>query len=171
MKTTKLYPLFGIGVALITFNTSAIASEDDKLYPGALCQPSSNTDAISRTFSGAMFNASTVTQFWTCPIVRDVNAAGSIEFARVTVIDRNANGVLSCTLHSSTSTGTGVDSDSENTNGAPGTVSLVFGSGDVNAVDTVASGYAYFRCTIPGTVNGQRSGVVTYIVSENDGED
>ncbi len=59
MKTTKLYPLFGIGVALITFNTSAMASEDDKLYPGALCQPRSNTDAISRTPSGRMSNADT----------------------------------------------------------------------------------------------------------------
>ena len=169
MKSTKRY-LIAAGIAVIACTTAAIASEDDKLYAGAACQPSADTDQISRTVSGGLFNASGLTQFWTCPVIRDNNASGSIEFARITAVDNNASLNFSCTLYSRTSTGALHDSQIGSSTTAPtGTRSITFGAGDANAVNVVASGYAYFRCSVPGAV-GLRSGILTYTVTENVGE-
>jgi hypothetical protein len=169
MKTARRY-LLGAAIAVIACTTAARASEDDKLYAGAACQPSTATDQISRTSNGGMFNAGGLTQFWTCPVIRDNNANGSIEFARITVVDNNVSSNISCTLFSRTSTGVLHDSLPGAQSTSPtGTKSITFGLGDVNAVDVVASGYAYFRCSVPGAV-GSRSGILTYTVTENVGE-
>jgi hypothetical protein len=173
MKTTKLSQLFVLGVTLIAFTVSANASEDGKTLPGALCQPGSHTQAIVR-IAGSMFNVSASPQVWTCPIVRDVVGAAAIEFARITVVDNNndSGAVVFCALVSSTSTGTVHDSDIQDTSGEAGTVALDYGSGDVKALSGVNGGYYYFQCSIPGTDNnGQQSGVISYQVNENDGED
>lgn len=170
MNTGTRY-LVAAGLAVIACTTVAMASEDDKLYAGATCQPASNTDAIARTSSGGMFNASASTQFWTCPILRDVNASGSIEFARITVVDNDINRDVSCTLFSRTSTGALHDSAPgvQITPPSTGTRVMTFGQGDANAVNTVSGGYAYFRCSVPGTT-GLRSGILAYTVTENVGE-
>lgn len=88
MKTTKLSRLFVLGFTLLTFTIPVSASEDGKTFPGALCQPGSNTQAIVR-IAGSMFNASGSPQVWTCSIVRDVVGTATIEFARITVVDNN----------------------------------------------------------------------------------
>ncbi len=172
MKIVTRYPLVGLALALILFQPSAMASEDDKMYPGALCQSSSNLNLIARNSSGSMFNTSSSdNQSWTCPIVRDSYAAGSIEYAQVIVIDNTPDSEVTCTLYSRTNTGAFYDSESRTTSGTPGTVTLTFGAGDANTVTSVAGGYYYFDCRIPRTNNGNRSGVVSYRVTENVGED
>ena len=173
MKIMKLYQLFGVGLTLLTFNMPAIAVEDEHTYPGALCQPSSNTQAILRDSLGRMFNNSSAPQIWICPIARDSVLAEEIEFARITVIDGNNNssgGVLSCTLHSRTDVAGFFASATNSTTALQvGVVKLDYGAGDPNAVNGAPNGYYYFRCSIPGIDSGF-SGVVSYHINENVGE-
>lgn len=87
-------------LALMAVNGSVIAVEERTLYPGASCEPSSNTLAISRDATGRMFNTGAAPQTWTCPIVRRV-ATDEIENAQIVVIDRNVaagDPNVSCTL-------------------------------------------------------------------------
>jgi hypothetical protein len=165
METKKLYSLFGL--PLIAFNVSVMAV-DGKAYPGALCQPETNTQSIVRNTRGVMLNAGTDPQTWICPIVRD--RPDSIEDATIVVRDRNAvegdpNADVSCTLFSRTPTGQLVASEAQGSTGA-GVVRLEYGAGDPD-INSQPNGYYYFRCTIPGTSQGLRSGVVEYLVVEN----
>jgi hypothetical protein len=165
METKKLYSLFGL--PLIAFSVSVMAV-DGKAYPGALCQPETNTQSIVRNTRGVMFNAGTDPQTWICPIVRD--RSHSLEGATIVVRDRNAvegdpNADISCTLFSRTPTGQLVASETQGSAGT-GVVALEYGAGDPD-INSQPNGYYYFRCTIPGTFEGLSSGVVEYLVVEN----
>jgi hypothetical protein len=165
MKTKKLYLLFGL--PLIAFNVSVRGQPfvDGKAYPGALCQPETNTQSILRNIKGMMFNTGSEPQNWICPIVRVTPS--NIESAIIRVRDKNAtaegpNADVSCTLFSMTPTGTLVDSETQGTVGDAGIVELPYGT-----IDSMFRGYYYFRCTVPGTFEGRRSGVIEYLVAEN----
>jgi hypothetical protein len=168
METKKLYSLFGL--PLIAFNVSVMAV-DGKAYPGALCQPETNTQSIVRNTKGVMFNTGTDPQTWICPIVRDRHVS-SIEDATIVVRDNNGdpNADVSCTLFSRTPTGQLVASEAQGSAGT-GVVPLEYGAGDPNIDSMPGDGHYYFRCTIPGIFGGLRSGVLEYRVTENDGED
>jgi hypothetical protein len=162
METKKLYSLFGL--LLIAFNVSVMA-QDGKAYPGALCQPQTNTQSIIRNPQGVMLNAGTDPQTWICPIVRDRH--NSIEGATIVVRDNNGdpNADVSCTLFSRRVDGELVASETQGNVGT-GVVALEYGAGDPD-INSELNGYYYFRCTIPGTFEGRRSGVVEYLVVEN----
>jgi hypothetical protein len=168
METKKLYSLFGL--PLIAFNMSVMAVEDVKVYPGALCQSETNTQSIVRNARGGMLNTGTDPQTWICPIVRD--RPDSIEDATIVVRDNNGDpsADVSCTLFSRTPTGELVASEVQGSAGV-GLAALAYGAGDPNIDSTPGDGHYYFRCTIPGTFGGLRSGVVEYRVTENAGED
>jgi hypothetical protein len=55
MKTKKLYLLFGL--PLIAFNVSVRGQPfvDGKAYPGALCQPETNTQSILRNITSSPY--------------------------------------------------------------------------------------------------------------------
>jgi hypothetical protein len=162
METKKLYSLFGL--PLIAFNVPVMAV-DGKTYAGALCQPRTNTQSIVRNTRGVMFNAGTDPQTWICPIVRDGHV--SIEDATIVVRDNNGdpNADVSCTLFSRTRTGELVASETQGS-ADTGLAALEYGAGDPD-INSQLNGYYYFRCTIPGTSQGLRSGVVSYLVVEN----
>jgi hypothetical protein len=113
-----------------------------------------------------MFNAGTDPQTWICPIVRDRHVS-SLEGATIVVRDNNGdlNADVSCTLFSRTPTGQLVASEAQGSVGT-GVVMLEYGAGDPD-INSQPNGYYYFRCTIPGTSQGPRSGVVEYLVAEN----
>ena len=164
METKQLYSLFGL--PLIAFNVSVMAVDiDGKTYPGALCQSETNTQSIVRNARGGMLNTGTDPQTWICPIVRD--RPDSIEDAAIVVRDNNGdpNADVSCTLFSRTPTGQLVASETQGSAGT-GVVPLEYGAGDPD-INSEVNGYYYFRCTIPGTFEGLRSGVVEYLVVEN----
>jgi hypothetical protein len=168
MKTKKLYLLFGL--PLIAFNVSVRGQPfvDGKAYPGALCQPETNTQSILRNIKGVMFNTGTEPQNWICPIVRA--QSGNIGSAIIRVRDRNAtaggpNADVSCTLFSMTPTGTLVDSGTQGTVGDAGIVPLEYGA----IKSQTGDGHYYFRCTIPGIFEGRRSGVLEYRITELSG--
>jgi hypothetical protein len=163
MGTKKLYPLFGL--PLIAFNMSVMAL-DGKAYPGALCQPATNTQLFVRNNKGMMLNTGAEPQTWICPIVRDVN--GKIEEAIIRVRDNNGdqNADISCRLFSRTQTGALVDSQTQATTGT-GVVALKYAAGAATINSEPGDGDYYFRCTIPGTFEGQSSGVIEYRLTEN----
>jgi hypothetical protein len=164
MDTKKLYPL--LGLPLIAFNISVMA-QDGKAYPGALCQPETNTESILRNNKGMMFNTGTEPQTWICPIVRD--RIGSLEEAIIRVQDNNGdlNADISCTFFSRKPKGQLVASETQKTTGTTGVINLMYGGGTPDTdINSHPKGYYYFRCTIPGTFGGLRSGVVEYLVSE-----
>jgi hypothetical protein len=144
-----------------------MALEDEKIYPGALCQPETNTQSILRNSKGIMLNTGPEPQNWICPIVRD--RPGSIASAAIVVRDRNAtaggpNADVSCTLFSRTPTGGPVDSSAPQVTASDaGTVTLEYGA--INS--QMGDGHYYFGCTIPGTFEGRRSGVIGYRIKEN----
>jgi hypothetical protein len=165
MDTKRLYPLFGL--PLIAFNISAIAIEDIKMYPGALCQPKTNAQSIVRNARGALLNTGNGPQIWTCPIVRD--RPGTIEGAVIVVSNSDATADVSCTLFSRMPTGQLVASETQATTGT-GVFNLEYGSGDPNIDSQEGDGHYYFICTVPGKFGELRSGVIGYRVTENFGE-
>lgn len=170
MKRARILAI--LGVSLTTVSLSAMSAEDGKTFPGALCQPETGVQSVLRDSTGSMFNTSTAAQAWTCPVVRDV-MGDEIEGAVITVVDRNVaagDPNVSCTLYSRTPIGGLVASEFHSTAGGPGTVTLLYAPGNPNLAGA-QEGYYYFRCSIPGTYLGRRSGIVSYRVVENDGED
>lgn len=175
MKTSPWYPLCGVVALLLVCSVSVRAVEDDKTFPGAFCKSQFSTDS-TQIINGRLFNRSNAVQVWTCPMVRAVTGENvTVEFARITVVTRHAGEALACTLFSRTPGGadhatSGAISDRGFPNKPP--VDFTFGAGDANTVSGVEGGYYYFECRIPGIdpESGQASGIVSYRLTENEGE-
>lgn len=166
-KTAKLYQLFTTGVALIIFNTFVMAAGNDV---GASCQPPSNTAAILRLNSSDMYNDSTVTQSWICPVIRE-SYNGSVAAAEIRVVDNHPSQNVTCVFNSLTDVGKSYDSRPVSTSGTPGEISLTWTTTNGSVVRSVPDGYYYIRCSIPGISNALRSGVIGYKVTEYFGVD
>lgn len=160
-----------IVLASLTLATAAAADEDEKAYPGAMCQPSNNAANILRDEHGRMFNggAAGQTQTVICPVVKDITADNDPEFARITVI-----GDVRCTFRSRDQNGAGTASISPNSV-IPGNIAVhQYGLGDDNVGAGVQDGYYYFLCVIagrstnPDVGQGGLSGIISYKVTEQD---
>ncbi len=162
---SKLCRVALIALPILVSGAAAIASEDVKTYPGAMCQPQNNTDRVTRELDGRMRNNSGTAQTWICPVVRDVEAADGVEFAAITVIGTTAT-VRTCLFHSMRVDGSQATAPVAASNIAPSgnDVRLQYATGNPNILSTM-KGYYHFECHIS---NG--SGVVTYEVDENEGE-
>ena len=80
-----------IALPILVSGAAAMASEDVKIYPGAMCQPEFSTDEVSRDRNdGRMVNESDSNQIRICPVVRDEEAADGVEFAAITVLGRTS---------------------------------------------------------------------------------
>ena len=80
---TKLCRVALVALPVLLSGAAAMASEDEKTFPGAMCQPQISADAVLRNDDGRMVNASGSTRTWICPVVRDVMAADGVEFAKI----------------------------------------------------------------------------------------
>jgi hypothetical protein len=155
MKTNLLY--LKIGIPLLLFNFSVMASEDGKVFPGSLCQAASSSNTVARDNDGSMRNAGATTQTWTCPIERDdVDDGDDPEFAAVSV----TNGV-ECTFRARSPSGEGENITASSTVGTR----LQYALGNANIANAHTAGYYYFRCTVPA--GGK---VISYRIDENVGE-
>lgn len=154
-----------IGLPILSALSMPAIAADGKSYPGALCQTESPTAQVVRDAAGRLFNPSSVSQSVICPVVRDVGGAAGISSADTFVIDRNPDVDFSCTTFSRSELGNAVASkaDSAGAGFASATPSQLF----VSSVASVAGGYYYIRCSIPGVFGGIQSGIVTYGVNEN----
>ena len=152
--------------ALLVSAYPAVAA-DAKFHPGAMCQTANKDQVIFRNEQGRMYNSTNATQqTWICPVVRDVSNATGIASATVVVEDRNP-GVGStfdvrCTLSSRTEEGVQIASQAQETEGAPGLATLNY-----VGVGSAANGYYYFVCSIPAMSGLNRSGIISYSVTEN----
>ena len=168
-RSQSTYVVTLIILSSLTLTTVALAAEDTKAYPGAACQPLNNTANFLRDAGGRIFKGGTEAQELICPVVKDISADNDPEFARISAI-----GDLRCTFRARGPLGDGAANASP-TSVIPGpVVQLQFGLGDVNIDVGVKSGYYYFLCSVPGRgPEGQNlpSGVVSYLVTENDDED
>jgi hypothetical protein len=83
MRKRSLFAL--LASPILVAGTAAVA--DDKTFPGAMCQPTAESDtALVRDEStGGIFNEGESVEALFCPIVRDVIAAGTFRFARIVV--------------------------------------------------------------------------------------
>lgn len=164
VEKKRLYAI--LGVPLLAFNLSAEASQDDKSFPGALCQPQRNTNPVFRNTRGEMINVGNASQTWICPIVRDDIANDEPEFAAVVASGTN----VTCHFHSKHKNGaSGVSNffaDSINPVGA-GKQEHRFGPGNPNVVNsTENNGYYFFQCNVP-----RNASITSYRIVENSGED
>jgi hypothetical protein len=73
-----------LALPLSILGAAALAA-DGKTFPGAMCQPETNTDPIIRDSNGKMFNIGPVPQNWICPIVRDTIANKSLQYSYIVV--------------------------------------------------------------------------------------
>ena len=66
--------------AFVAAQTSLLAG-DEKIFPGAMCQPSDQTAKYRREPNGIMYNFDDFAQEWVCPILRDNEHAAPIQLS------------------------------------------------------------------------------------------
>ena len=152
-------------LATVGITGAAARAADQKIYPGALCQPSNNTLEVDRTASGKMLNRSTSRQTWLCPIVRDqVGTSKNIESAWIRYIDDDHhNGeehevVCKVAVVSPASVEFAVQKSS-----GSDPAERVF---NFPALFTPGEDRYLLDCDVPGKASGERSGIVAYSVIE-----
>jgi hypothetical protein len=167
--------LAAVVLPIVTPTTAALA-DDDKTYVGAECRPidPANDPILLKPDNGTMLNSGQRDQTWICPVVRD-SVDKQPEFARITVIESSTNRVT-CTFEARDTQGGPVTNppsaspDKRENVPSQAAVLYSYGSGE-NVVLSNAPfhGYYYFKCNVPGRNDqGTLSGVVTYIVTEQD---
>jgi hypothetical protein len=179
-RLAVLEPLFclaAVVLPIVPLTTAALA-DDDKTYVGAECRSiDPGVDPILLApDNGTMFNTGQREQTWICPVVRD-SVDQDPEFARISVIE-NGSDKIACTFEARGTKGEGSQSASPDTrvesilstNPLQLVVMYSYGSGESTVLSGVPfHGYYFFRCKVPGSNDkGVHSGVVTYIVTEQD---
>lgn len=144
--------------------SSAIAVEDAKVYPGAMCKPSSASGDFLIGGDGSFFSQDTTLDIF-CPVATDsIGTLNDIELANIVVQPSDDEVYPSCTLI----TTDGVD-NARPTRTAPSsfedldddTRKLRFGDGGAN-IPTAYAGTAFFLCRLP-----ESASVVSYSITEN----
>ncbi|MEQ1559930.1 MAG: hypothetical protein ABL933_13460 [Methyloglobulus sp.] len=158
MKNSKRRILVFIGLITLASAKLALASEDEKIYPGAMCQPYSSDTRVTRTYNGSVFNSSLTAQNFICPVTRDdVGDGDDPEFARI-----NVSIGVNCYFASTSRFGTVTSYTGSSTVGS----TLDFAPSTANLYNYHTDGIYHFICTVPA--NGYIS---SYRVAENVGED
>ncbi len=92
LRTIRLSRIFTIimGVLVITMCTSLAQADNDKTYPGSMCQARFYQDPDEfHTWYGSIMNVGDDYLDVNCPVVRD--ESGNVSHANVTVRDLNGN--------------------------------------------------------------------------------
>ena len=146
----------------VLVDSVALAVDDGKDYPGALCQTRSATTPFNREGNGRMANPSTAFLSLFCTGVHDLD--GTIDGLDVTVIDRNSTSNVSCTFYSRSRDGDflGFRSDASTGNSTTPQVLEFEGSG----IPSEAHAYMFFNCALPPAVGTAQSMIVSYGIDE-----
>ena len=168
--------LAAVVLPMVTLTTAALAGDDDKTYPGAMCRlmkpfivskvptiPSLeevidqiNAVAVGVDINGAMENFSPVAQAWICPVVREWMKENPT-FARITVKEPK-DGQVTCDFEARDPLGENLKTspwgkrEVQKTFPLHRVVTYTWGGGDGNALpgDVPDHGYYYFKCVVPG---------------------
>ena len=177
--------LAAVVLPIVTLTTAALAGDDDKTYPGAMCRVltpiTAFADMPSIGANGSMLNNSRAEQVWICPAVREWMEEDPT-VARMTVQEDGASRVR-CEFVARGPKGqqfAQISPDTRNqeilqTSPLQLLVVYTWAGGEGNVLNGVPDhGYYFFLCQVPGAIFGptgtpqQFSGVITYKVSEDD---
>lgn len=159
MKSIALAAAAFVGFASLAA-TPSVAAEVRTQYTGATCQPLLPTAQVQRDGIGRTLNTGGAAVVIACPVIRNVTASTSLEFAAVTLqgpinssctfATVNGSGALSATSPSAIRPVAGTDR-----------FRLQFADGDANLA-AAADRVALFRCTlVPG------GSILNYAIVEN----
>lgn len=156
--------LLAVAATAVGFQSQSWAGEDDKTYPGMMCQPANPGERgqIRIERHGAITNVSRNSVVFYCPGIRDAHTGNtSLEWAKITVTDKQskcrvviANGAVHTVLTGKLAR--------EGSNWA-----RIFGAGDVNVGGKFSSNSIFFFCC---DVN-PRGSIISYKFVENNDED
>lgn len=159
------YHLF---IALFSFfclGVTSVHATDGKTLPGSTCQPQNqNLPFRISSITGGIFNPSTITQRYVCPVLRDLMSADNdgIDDFIVKVRDRHATRPVRCILRSMRSNGTQIAAAIRSSIGASNFIKTL----NFPALARSKNGYYLLSCTVPGRTALGQSGVVMYKVDE-----
>lgn len=149
-----------ISLQTLTYSTHA-ASDDRKSYPGSFCvevgdtTPEAYYDSLSR-----LRNNAEGTNTFVCGAILDHGAAKDIS---VSVLDEHPSNSVTCIGQTRSENGN-LGAWTQNVSSLNGTSTLFLGS--LN--NQPSRGYHFIRCSVPGKVNGRRSGINSYYIRERD---
>lgn len=161
----------------VSYPMSAFATTHAQQMTGSLCQPAGNLyNQIYhiRSGDGAMYNRSTQTQVWTCPVIRDLMVGKANSFSASMKVKMfssvNESGKVRCTYYSRTESGDMYDflpmSESRYYTNGLWTLSNKYN----HKLDTPTNGSIYARCLVPGKryIDGKwvYAGIVTMYQKE-----
>jgi hypothetical protein len=157
----RLFILGGLAGA-VGLDSTALAVDDGKDYPGALCQTRNAGTAFSREGNGRMANPGTVFLSLFCPGVHDLD--NTIDGVDVTVIDRNASTNVSCTFYSRSRDGDFLGFRTDVSSGSSTTPQVLEFAG--SGIPSEAHAYMFFNCALPAAVGTAQSMIVSYGIDE-----
>ena len=163
----KKYIISMILLVLTCIFVQPTFAEDAKTLSGSACKPLDSNAEVIIDLWGRMYNDSTSPQDWSCIFPRDVMAAATegIAYGNVKFIDNNPTASGWCYLLSEPSTGyTGHGAYRETTvaQASSSPVTLSYPS-----LYAYSWGFYHYWCKIPGKYGTQRSGIVSYSITEN----
>lgn len=161
MSTKALLIVMGLA-GTVAADSAALAVDDGKDYPGALCLTRSAGAAFSRDFNGRMANPSSALLLLLCPGVHDL--ADDIDGVDVAVIDRNSSTNVSCTFYSRSRVGDFLGFRTDASAGNSTTPQILTFDGD--AISSETDAYMFFNCALPGAVGTAQSMIVSYGIDE-----
>lgn len=150
------------GIAALSMGAALdVHAADGKTFPATFCQAESVAVSMDYRGSGKARNPSNSTMRVVCPVVRD-SMNGNVRKANVYVIDRHYSRNVSCTLNSINKSATTGWFQTKSTNGSSNNIAnLSFGARSAHSF-----GIYFFRCSVPGKYQGQRSEIASYYMEE-----
>lgn len=150
--------------AFVAFTSLAsapsVAAEVRTQYTGATCQPFLPTAQVQRDGIGRTINIGSASVIIACPVIRNVTASTSLEFAAVTLQGPINSSCTFATVNGSGAFSTASPSAIRPTAGTD-KFRLQFADGDANLA-APADRVALFRCTlVPG------GAILNYAIVEN----
>jgi hypothetical protein len=168
MNTMKRWSLGVAAAALLAVTGSGARADDQKVYPGGMCLPRSQTQSLTR-LSWLTYNPTSTAQAgWICPLIRDWKS-NNIDAGWVRYIDQDptagAGHEVSCAL-TLVSPGGAVFTITRNSSGSnPSVRTMSFPFVDTSAFGD--DGSYLFDCDVPAQTSVGRSGIVAYSVTES----
>ncbi len=151
-----------------TFNAYALSSveyfEDKITFPGAGCEPQSNSDKFLRE-QGQYFNVGSTTQIIYCPVPQFNNSFSPAISVRFRLMDRSSTGNITCHVKARHPAGSKYVKDGKTqtkTVTTSGTGYKSLAAGEIN--QKKSGGFTYITCTLPPVSTQGGSGIVQYEV-------
>jgi hypothetical protein len=164
-RISALATLATVSISALPMTPGPVLADDRKSYPASLCSSASNNLAYQQEGHIENTHASSAITV-VCPLLRDTVADDlSIVAFRVWMLDRHPSQNVSCTIQSRQEDGDFVDSETKNSSGSSGNIQQ---HNFAVPIDSEVSGVYLMSCSIPPVSSGNRSGVISYVIDEDE---